>query len=465
MNAWRIIPVWLLAWWLAGCAATATYDDPAAVMMDRSKEPSRRLAAVQQLGPIRDSADPEHTASQLHELLWSDAQPTALRLYALDRLIEFDGRAFWQTARRRILEVDQWEVLRPLIDRAATQQNPALTPMLVRSLARPSQIMSDQDRPELAAIASLNPGQDAGDVIWGVLVTKDPAVSTAERVDAWVLLNRLNGQAAALDRLRHTTSTQPLVLDLQAALWLGRLPDTREGVLWLIQVRGETHRPFWQAAEARADRLSPEQRRGLELRHLPALLLASDEQLHMDTMTLRDKLMQRVNDPAAVRTHAGIARKLPSERLADHIDELCYADLLTIDQLLDAMGDHALTDSLFHQADADLADTRTEYGGVIAAESNRLVAIPFMPTIKAHDQKFYASDSLVNRLYTGLLHYHFHAQKHRNAEYAGPGVGDLKFVNNLRTSAVVFTFLNENTLNVDYYQPGDVVIDLGVIRR
>ena len=35
----------------------------------------------------------------------------------------------------------------------------------------------------------------------------------------------------------------------------------------------------------------------------------------------------------------------------------------------------------------------------------------------------------------------------------------------LRPTAVVFTFIDRDTLGVDYYQPQGVVVDLGTIRR
>ena len=465
MKSWRVISAMCLALSLYGCAVAPEFDDPVTVMLDRSRDPVKRLAAAKQLGPIRDADDPDRIITLLHDVLWSDAYPVDLRLYALDTLIDHDADTFWQVARLRIREVDRWEVLGPVIDRAVAQHDPGLTPILIRSLARPSQIMSDQERPELAAISAINPAQSVEQTIWHVLVSDDPALSTAERVDAWVLMNRLFGSAVARARLEHATSTDPLILDLQAAHWLGRLPDNQEGVLWLMQLRSEPNRSFWQAAEARADGLTDAQRHGLELRHLPALMQTSDAQLNRDVAAIRADLLKRVSTPGAIRTKTGVARELPSECLADHIEGMCFGDLVTLSWLMDAMRDAAFTDTLFMQADADLADTTTEHGGVLVIEHHRPQAIPFMPTVRMHDQKFYASNALIDRLYTGLLHYHFHAQKYRNTEYAGPGVGDLAFVDQLRVSAVVFTFLDEDTLNVDYYQPGDVVVDLGVIRR
>ena len=67
--------------------------------------------------------------------------------------------------------------------------------------------------------------------------------------------------------------------------------------------------------------------------------------------------------------------------------------------------------------------------------------------------------------YTGLFHFHNHAQKHRNGMHAGPGGGDMAYADNTRANCLVLTFVDEQTLNVDYYRHDDVLVDLGVILR
>jgi len=65
--------------------------------------------------------------------------------------------------------------------------------------------------------------------------------------------------------------------------------------------------------------------------------------------------------------------------------------------------------------------------------------------------------------YTSLFHFHFHAQKHRNGDHAGPGLGDKNYADNTRANCLVLTFVNSKTMNVDYYRHGHVVVDLGTI--
>jgi len=64
-----------------------------------------------------------------------------------------------------------------------------------------------------------------------------------------------------------------------------------------------------------------------------------------------------------------------------------------------------------------------------------------------------------------LAHFHFHVQSTRNARYAGPGPADLAYADAFGRANLVLTFIDEDTLAVDYYQPGGATLDLGHITR
>ena len=61
------------------------------------------------------------------------------------------------------------------------------------------------------------------------------------------------------------------------------------------------------------------------------------------------------------------------------------------------------------------------------------------------------------------LHFHFHAQQYRNGDHAGPGMGDKNYAQNTRANCLVMTYINETTMNIDYYRHGYVVVDLGTV--
>lgn len=466
MSSWGRGAWVALALCLSGCAPTAV-DDPLSVMFDTTRDPAQRLFAAEQLGPIGDAPDPSGLASAMHRVLWLDNQPTDLRLLAMDRLIEYDEEAFWHIAKTRIRDTDLWPVRGPLIEKAVQRSDRLFIPALVRSYARDSQVYADADRPERAAILALADGRTIEQAVWEVFVNADKTVTTAGRVDAWTLMNRLSEPQRVRALLIQSESSQSVMLDLQAADWLEVLPTNRESVLWLMRLRrAEQGGAFWEKARRRAGTLTDDQHRGLSLRHLSALLLAEESDLRRDTPQSMSRLASALSRVEHTRrTLAGNMRELPSESLADHTEQLCWADLLVIGRLIDAFRDRALANELFRQADADHADTTSEHGGVLTYENGRYAALDFPPVLRDHDQKFYSSNALINRMYTGLAHYHFHAHQYANADYAGPGPGDLGFVDRLRTSAVVFTFLDRDTLGIDYYQPGGVIVDLGVIKR
>ncbi len=479
---WLVVSIALLAS-LSGCGPTPVAD-PLAVMLDRDRDPGRRLAAAKQLGNLSDLPDARRAVAVMYRVLWSDAQPTALRLWSMDRLIEYDQDAFWAAAREHLREVDLLAVRKLLIDRAVEHGDPGFTVALVRSYAQQSRFYTDDQPPappappappvppvppvppERAAIEALNPGVTVEQAVWEVFVSDDETVTTAARVDAWVLMHRLVGADQARGLLLGMDSREPVILDLKAARWLSVLPVNREAVLWLMQVRSQSGGAYWERAQRSAGRLTDKQREGLELRHLPTVMMAGISDPGLSKGMLLSRVAGLIGPgQGTVRTEVGAALGLPSESLADHAESLCFADLMTIELLLDALADRALVAGLFMQADRDLVDRTSEHGGVLVGEGGRVVALAYPPEIRLHDLKFYSSDALIRRMYTGLAHYHFHAQQFNNASYAGPGAGDLGFVERLRASAVVFTFLDRDTLGVDYYQPGGVVVDLGTIKR
>jgi hypothetical protein len=155
------------------------------------------------------------------------------------------------------------------------------------------------------------------------------------------------------------------------------------------------------------------------------------------------------------------------QRLHDWRAELRWADLLVIDVLLDAMADRAIARVWFSQADADLEDASTEYGGLIRWDAEgELIARPYTPMLRDHDRKFIPPAAMTTDAYASLAHYHFHAQRYRNARYAGPGRGDLERVaDRQRLNGLVLTFIDKDRLNADFYRHGRVVVDLGTLRR
>ena len=72
---------------------------------------------------------------------------------------------------------------------------------------------------------------------------------------------------------------------------------------------------------------------------------------------------------------------------------------------------------------------------------------------------------MLDKAYTSIFHFHMHALKFSNERFAGPSYGDSNYADNTRANCLVFAFINNDTLNVDFYRHDRVVVDLGVIKR
>jgi hypothetical protein len=238
-------------------------------------------------------------------------------------------------------------------------------------------------------------------------------------------------------------------------------------VLWLSYLRNPGRRAYWQKAKSIIAGLRPDQLTGFSLRHVAVVMDVASEELTYS----RKQLLQRVQANIRASKHhtTGPTFDGPMDEYPQHLyavaSKLNWADLLTMHHLWQAVNQPNVVRALFAQAQADNADASTEYGGVLHHQGDKYLVKPFKPLIRQHDLKFIPSNKMIQAAYTGLAHYHFHAQYIRNSLYAGPGVGDTRTAERLNFNFLVFTYIDANRLNVDYYQPDGSVIDLGTIKR
>jgi hypothetical protein len=440
-------------------------DEPIAVMVDRQAGYGLRRHAAE-LAEQRMPDDPRRIAA-LHDLLWQPRYPAWQRRYAIEQLLVHDPQ-FKAKLQRRIVLLQNPETRREVFDLAVRRGWKDFTPALVRAYAQPSRGTDDLERPERAAIEKLNPGRSVEEILFDVFAWADDSHDRKQQEAAWALLSRLCPQDELAGMLQAAPADSPLAADLKAAAAeLGVLPVNREGILWLSDLRKPKHRSFWERARAAVAALGQDARAGLELRHLP-MLVKGPANLRSQS---RSELTSRITGRLARHEHhlKGPTYDAPMsqhpQRFEDWQQILAWADLATIHLMLDLLEDADMTGQLFAQADKDLADQTTEHGGVIDLEAGRPVARGYAPITRVHRWKYVPSPIMIEHLYTAVAHYHFHAQADRNSRHAGPGLGDLRMAETLGPSAVVFTFITPDTLNVDYYQKDQVVVDLGTIHR
>ncbi|QNN24196.1 hypothetical protein HED60_18605 [Planctomycetales bacterium ZRK34] len=456
----------------AGCATTPKhYDDPITVMMDTTQSHRTRWAVTRQ-AEAELYRDPKRITA-LQKMVWVQGYPAEYSNYAVDQLIAIDEVEAKKFLASAIIICRDWDTINYIIDTAVERQWVDFVPALVRNYSLKTPVYADADRPERKAIEKLKPGVPVEQVIMQVFAEGTDA-SITQRAAAWDLMNRLtddpNKLIAALNAIE---AKDPLVVDLQAgARELHIVPKTMQTVAWLQMLRTPLYGSFWQSARRVVAKLDDEQRDHLDLRHLPMLVYIERSEpslLSASRAELRDRVYRFTQSQAhhlKGPTYDGPMDEHP-QSFRESESELCWADLLTLTAVSMWMNDRAMVEHWFAGADADVKDTTTEYGGLVLMDKTHK-AYPqlYKPMMRRHDLVYYAPKQLVLDAYTSLAHFHYHAQKYKNRQYAGPGLGDMKrTARTQRFSALVLTFISEDELNVDYYQPEDVVIDMGTIRR
>jgi hypothetical protein len=455
--------------WVAGCASDLRVGDPRAALADTHALPRTQIAAMEAL----DESPDEQYLEQLHGLIWKPGYTPQVRLAAFERLERHDLEGLRRTIRQRLPQLTAYEWLQDLCAMIADRGWAELTPALVSSWARPSPFISDDDRPEQHALASLHGEDRLTDLIFRLFVDEASVHNQGLRTRCWELMHRLGERQRLLDLVASTgPTTDDLMLhDIRAgAVELGIVPRNREEILWLRQLRMPERAGFWQEASSALSHMGESRRSALELRdlaivvaawrHEPELLQAPESDLHARLAAyLR---AQRHHDAAS---NYGAMRGRP-ERLHAWRDDLTWGDLAAMLMAVRAMQVPQIVEHLFDYAERDRIDTTTEYGGVIRLdERGRFELLEFPPRIRRHGNMFIAPQEMFDAGYTALFHFHNHAQRHHNAQNAGPGFGDMQYADNTRANCLVFTFITRDTLNVDFYRHGRVAIDLGEVRR
>lgn len=480
-----------------GCTGPRPIDTPMLDTRNPELTVNHRLRAAD-LAWQSVQPDPETRAkarSVFKSLVWSDATPRPLRLKLADHLLGDtspegleDSERF--TVLRLPTEPDR-AIVGKLALAAARHGWTDATPSLVRRLAEPIDDIPDAERVEALALQSLHPGEPLERIVFDTFT--DPGVDAAPagvdfarrvRADAWALLSRLDPSGAARRALildpgqAALGDAGPLLADLRAgAEDLRVVPSTAMELDWLRALRrDEDNAAWWRECAALVSRL--DQAHALSLRHLEAIRIASHTRPTLLRATRQDLLAMlesRLDPRDHHRRTSDItsARRGPREHLNHWRDRLTWADALAILITDDAVQTPSLAATIAEQALLDRDDPTTEYGGVIEAvnasdgtvRTVRAVLFPPRSRDRVDDDRFIASQDMIDYSDRALAHYHLQVQKTRNAEHAGPSNGDLRYAQRSGRNCLVFTSLAEDRLGVDYYQPDGVVIDLGEIRH
>lgn len=457
---------------LAGCGGPRVFDDPIAAMTDPRFTSREHMAAMEQARAAHP--DDPRRVEQLKEIVSGPSHPIEFRAEAWRQLEDYNLEEAKAVLEYRLPTHPAWGFVEWASELIAQRGWVEMTPSLVRSLYRPSPLFEDETRPERLALQALHPGKDIREVVFDVVVTPPSNIVHAQwRLAAWELLNRLGEPDIWQERLAAVPSdADPMLTDLRRGyVELGVIARTREEVRWLQDLHKTEHEDWWNRCREVVGSLPAEHRRSLRLRHLAVLVRVADhhpEWLQHSAQTLLADLESRWSGRSHFHPDAILSASTLNtgpQSLREWGPKLSWADLLCV-RLADAMiFEPVMLPALFPQAQRDREDTSTELGGVVDYVDGRPQAILYPPLQRSHDKKFYAPASMVEHGYRAPFHYHFHVQEVHNAEYAGPGGGDLEYANAMAINGLVFTSVGEGKLNADFYTEGRVVIDLGTLGR
>ncbi|MHC5008845.1 MAG: hypothetical protein ACYTGF_15970 [Planctomycetota bacterium] len=461
----------LVAFLVSGCTSPVAVDDPEAALADPTIGLRKHLGAMEALDARPD--DPAYI-KELSRIMYRPGYTVQVREAAFDRLLVNDPQELKRTIRQRLPQMGARGWQERLCELIADHGWTELTPALVSSWARHIGFVDDMDRAEYKALVRLYGRDHVIDAVFDVLVESTKPYQMGLRTKCWELLHRL-GQRQRLLELLASKDTDPddlMIADLQvAAIELRVVPRTREEVLWVRKLRQPEHADFWSQAAAAVHGLPEARIAQLELRDLPILVAASIHDpwlMTADESELYDRLAAQL---AGRRQHVDTDRfaGFPGtyeQRLVNHRKVLTWGDLSAMILAVRAMEVPEVVAHLFSYADQDHEDKTCEYGGVIPLDrKGRFEIQEFPPRFRRRDNEFIASQQMMDAAYTAVFHFHFHVQKHRNGRYAMPGLGDLNYADNTRANCLVLTFIDRDTLNLDFYRYSRVIVDLGEIKR
>lgn len=490
----------------AGCSTTTSQRPPLSILRDTSESAARRLQAVSDLRASQGAAervgvDAVAPRDVYKEIAWTSGQPAALRAAVVDALLNDRDQAVVNDAREMakmmLPKEGTREVVVTICRNAGTKGWADFTPAIVRAYARTLPGVEEADRVERLALLDLNPGRSVEEIVFGVFLDppKLPPTEAIDwtmrhRADAWNVLARIDpagkARASMMDRAADVRGDPVLDAVRAARSELRAIPVTGDELTWLASLRSPRRKEdaaWWKETAAAVARV-PSDAGDLRLRHLEAIrwtAAAAPERLSMSRDQLvalvQQRLEGRLFHQRTVSEGKRVDGPVKSERFDRRAGELSWADLVGLLAIDEAIREPHVSRALFAQARADRADASTEYGGLLAfrradpasspASAERAVVMLYMPrsSQRRGDTQFVASDEMIAASDHAIAHYHFHVQKERNAEYAGPSDGDFDYATRHGRGCLVFTSVGEGVLAVDYYHPGDLCIDLGTLSR
>ena len=435
-----------------------------------------KLAAVLAL-----TANPEETRKAADAALRTQGQPAkasrlaalvivlenasdraSMRLYALDELSAADPQLAATTLARILPDLDA-DLVPHACEVAIKLADPHLVPALVESLdaASSDDAASPQSDPRWTTIETL---ANASPTLALRQIVTSAASPQRQRIAALDVWQRAAPASQIIPILAAVQNPDPWLSDLRwwSTTFAG-LPIGSNEHTWIHELRRPENADLNRRAALRTNPVDgPPSPRfvGLLANADPAGIAMSRDQL-LAALTTGPLRLNRFPHVRRAPSSPGAIDDVDN-RLAANAEKLSRNDLLLLYTLAQSIENPATLREFERQGLADLADKASEHGGLLRFQNGKLMPQEYPPMFPAGDTEYIASDALLNDAPLGFALYHFHFHQLRNAEFAGPGAGDLQFARANRTNCIVITSIDKHQLDFQYFAPTGAVVDLGV---
>ena len=267
------------------------------------------------------------------------------------------------------------DVVTRISEAAASRGWTELTPHLVRSLARPIEDLTLDERPERDALLAIHPERSLAEIAFDVFLNPgvdpgpyDVRYDLRARADAWELIARVDPDRSMRQSLLLSAEADRVASDVEILrklrrgfLDLGATPSAAEEMRWMLRLRDQAdgmNTEWWTRAASANDRLRDDQRDRLELRHAePIRWVAANRSSQLDTS--RQDLIRELGDRLAARRviERGVndfgAGRQPDEDFESNIPRLSWADLVAILVVDDAIQTPRVVREIFDAVELD----------------------------------------------------------------------------------------------------------------
>ena len=465
----------LLGLAFAAGACTRTPKDPI-VALNSSQSPEEQRGAIEVLRmqtPLSEDAK-----RALRRSTFAQGFNLGIRQEAFDLLVQEDRKGLQETLETNIVRMESYEFRRWIMEQIGARQMKDFTVVVVNSWAGPVPVWGPDQfkRPEFEAMAALYGKDKVGDALFAVMMEANPLRQASLRARTWEILMRI-GERDRLKQLVTSAAVRPddvMLRDIKKLVDdLGILPETREELIWLGKLRQSASPAYWKMASEALHAVPEAQKANFELRGIPVVLAAhryAPQLLGQTEDQLYTELLADLKGRDAGRYSPNFTGwetvSKGTEALGTQREKVRWIDLVAARLALMMIADPAVCARIFDIADRDHQDKRTEYGGIVRInDTGAWEVVEIRPRQTGSDTRFEAPQELFDQGYTSLFHFHFHAQEFEGGAYAGPHVGDFGYAESSRANCLVFSFVKRDTVDVDYYRHGPLVIDLGTVKR